>query len=244
MYAIKKSIRKLLNVFGYEIVKLSDHISYAKKDSWLQKLHINTIIDIGANEGQFVNNISRILPGRKIYSFEPIKHCYNQLLKKTSQHNVTAYNYAVGDVNTDAEINISGNYVSSSLLKMEDLHIAMYPKSEYVKKEQIRVVRLDDILKDEGLKDNILIKIDVQGFEEQVLKGGRNTIDKAHAVIIEIALKPLYENQWRFDDVYQYFIGKGFIFLGFTDQVCMKVTGIPLYADGIFLKKEIVDKVY
>lgn len=241
---VRESIRKFVNKFGYEIVKLEDHIAHADRGNWLGKLDIRTIIDIGSNQGQFINQLSRILPGRKIYAFEPIKSCYDKLLVNTKQLNVTAYNTALGDTSGNTEMNISANFVSSSILNMEEVHSSTFPKSGYVNKETIQLSRLDDVMKQHKLERNILVKIDVQGYEEKVLAGGGDTVGQATAVIVETAIKPMYENQWRFDNVYRYFTERGFVFLGFTEQVMMKTTGIPLYADSIFVKKELADSVY
>ncbi|MBS1584968.1 MAG: FkbM family methyltransferase [Bacteroidetes bacterium] len=240
----KESIRKFVNVFGYEIVKLENHIAHAKKGNWLQKLDIQTIIDIGSNEGQFIEQISRILPNRRIYAFEPIKGCYEKLVTNTRKFDVTAYNYGLSDYNGETEINISENFVSSSLLGMENLHREMYPKSGYTRKETIQIARLDDILKNEKINKNVLIKIDVQGYEEKVIAGATNTIDTATAIIIETSFQPLYNKQWLFNDVYQYFIGHGFTFMGFAEQPMWKVTGIPLYGDAIFIRNEMVKSVF
>lgn len=241
---VRKLIRKYLNTFGYEIVKLESHVAHSRRHSWMQELDIKTIIDVGSNEGQFIGNINKILPGRKIYAFEPIKDCYDTLLANTQKLDVVAHNCAIGEVNEDAEINVSSNLVSSSILEMEDLHTTMYPNSEYVKKEAIVIKRLDDVMKAYDTEENVLIKVDVQGYEEQVLKGGVETFKKATAIIIETSIEPLYENQWVFDDVYSYFIDKGFIFLGFADQIYLKTNGIPLYADCIFVKKEMAGHLY
>lgn len=241
---VRKLIRKYLNTFGYEIVKLQNHIAHSKRNSWLQQLDLRTYLDIGSNEGQFINDMGKVLPGIKIYAFEPIKDCYEKLLVNTKHLDVTAQNCAIGDKNEETEINVSNNFVSSSILDMEEVHSTMYPDSDYVKKEAIKVKCLDDVMKGVELKGNTLIKIDVQGYEEQVLNGGAETVAKASVIIIETAIKPMYENQWRFDEVYRFITDKGYIFLGFADQILMKTNGIPLYADGIFVKKDIADRLY
>lgn len=240
----KDSLRKFINKFGYEIVKLENHIEHGRRGSWLEKLDIKTIIDIGSNRGQFINQISKLLPGRKIYAFEPIKECYDALLINTKKFDVTAHNTALGNINGESEINVSSNFVSSSILKMEEVHNTQYPDSNYVKKETIKISRLDDVMKQYNVAKNVLIKIDVQGYEEQVLSGGHDTVESGIAVVIETAIKPMYEGQWMFDQVYQYFTSKGYVFMGFSDQIIMKTTGIPLYADSIYIKKEFIDKVY
>ena len=120
-------IRKFFNRFGYEISK-NQHTAVTF-GSWLTKLDISTIIDIGSNEGQFIKSINQALPGRKILAFEPIPVCYTKLVENTKNLNITAYNYGLSDHNGSQEINVSENFVSSSILPMENLHKNLFPES-------------------------------------------------------------------------------------------------------------------
>ncbi len=237
-------IRKFLNSFGYEIVKLQDSLTTVKVGNWLHKLNIQTIVDVGSNEGQFIHTIVKTLPNKKIFAFEPIKACYENLVTNTKQYNVTTYNYGLSDATGTTEINISNNFVSSSILGMKDMHKDLYPESVYTTKETIQLRRLDDVFAKEKLSKNILIKIDVQGYEEKVLAGAPNTIRKAAVIIVETSFEALYEGQWLFDDVYNYFGNAGFKFIGFADQSLSKKTGIPIYGDAIFVKKDLSHKVF
>ncbi|MEI9947346.1 MAG: FkbM family methyltransferase [Chitinophagaceae bacterium] len=240
---LTRPINKIFYSFGYNIVPNHTIIPRTDGKNWAELLNIQTIIDIGSNEGQFIKEINALLPGKKIFSFEPISSCYSKLLENTKGINVTAYNMGLSDVAGTAEINISNNFVSSSILEMAELHKSSYPESHFVKKDTIKLGKLDEILKNEELKENILIKMDVQGYEEKVILGGPKTFAKASALIIESIFEAFYEGQWLFDDLYQYFTQHGFKFMGFSDQVNSKKTGIPLYADSIFIKKELVPKI-
>jgi len=237
---IGRPLNKLLHSFGYNLAAVHTIIPKTTGDNWAKKLNIKTIIDIGSNEGQFINEIESLLPGRKIYAFEPIPSCFKKMLANTASSDVSAYNAGLSDIDGSTEINVSNNLVSSSILEMEELHKSSYPESHYVKKETIELKRLDTVFASIELAENILIKIDVQGYEEKVIKGGEKTFSKAAAIIIESAFEPFYEGQWLFDDVYNYFSNSGFKFMGFADQVTSKKTGIPIYADGIFIKRELI----
>lgn len=243
MKYFKKAFRRILNLNGYEIIRLNklDGLQIGK---WILQTGISTIIDIGSNEGQFLMAINKILPGRKIVAFEPIKECYDKLIKNTQGMDIVAFNYGLSNINGASEINISENLVSSSLLPMEKLHSDLYPESKYVKKNVIDLVRLDDFIEKIELKKNILIKIDVQGYENKVIQGGERTIQAASVVIVEYAYQPIYEGQWLFDDTYRYFTAHDFTFIGFADQVVAAESGIPIYGDAIFVKSEIAATLY
>jgi FkbM family methyltransferase len=241
---IARPIRKILNSFGYEIIKKTDAFTGSKSGNWLEKLNIATIIDIGANEGQFIKAISQTIPGRKIIAFEPIKACYDKLLTNTSHLSVTAYNCGLSNESGTAEINISENFVSSSILPIEQLTTTLYPDSKYVNKQTIELRRLDDVMKDHKLAPNVLLKIDVQGYEEQVLAGSLDTLSKVSAVIIEFSYQPLYAGQWLFEETYDFFTAQGFSFAGLADQANSKETGIPIYGDAIFIRKEPLQRIF
>ncbi len=243
MKVIGRFLNKIFNVFGYHLSHKHKIIPATFDKNWGERLNINTILDIGANEGQFILEINSILPNRKIYAFEPIPDCYKKLVQKTGKLDVTCFNFGLSDINGNIEINISNNLVSSSILKMEELHKKNYPNSEFVKKQDIQIKRLDDVLPDLDIKENFLIKVDVQGYENKVILGGKKTFELASAIIIESSFAMLYNDQWLFDDIYQHFINSGFKFMGFTDQENSKKSGIPLFADSIFIRKDLVHLV-
>ena len=237
-------IRKLLNSLGYEIVKRESILSPFSIHKWITKLDIKTIIDVGANEGQFINSINRILPGKKIFAFEPIKVCYDKLVSNTKHLNVTAFNCGLSDHSGKSEINISENFVSSSILPIENLTTSLYPESHYVNKQTIELKRLDDVLAGVDIATNILLKIDVQGYEQKVIAGSVNILKNIAVLIIEFSYQPLYADQWLFDDTYKYFTSIGFKFVGIADQVNSKTSGVPIYGDAIFVNNELAKGIY
>lgn len=235
---------RLFQKMGYTVSPSYYMIPPSKGTKWIEKLDINTIIDIGSNEGQFIRKISKILPERKIYAFEPIHSCYKNLVNSFDSNQVTVYNYALSDHDGKSEINISNNTESSSLLEMKELHLSSYPDSTFVKKEQIELKRLDDVIDPALIKPNILIKLDVQGYEEKVIAGGPIIFSKANLIIIETIFEPLYEGQWLFDNIFKHFTERNFKFIGFAEQEFSPNSGIPLFADAIFVRNDFVSRVF
>lgn len=235
--------RKFINSMGFEVIKLENANTF-EIGKWIQKLDINTIIDIGSNEGQFILSISRILPNRKIIAFEPIKDCYDKLVANTSALNVVYNNCGLSDANTTAEINVSKNFVSSSILPMENFHKKLYPESKYTGRQTIELKKLDDVMKGIEVNENVLLKVDVQGYEHKVIMGGEETIRRAAVVIIEYSYEPIYEGQWLFNETYRYFTDNGFRFIGVADQAQSPQTGIPVYGDAIFVRSDLANLIY
>lgn len=228
---ITKLIKSIFHFFGIEVTKY-----YSPNYTWLKRENINTVIDIGANTGQFALKIAKIFPEAKIYSFEPIKSCYNELISKTKKLKIKVFNVALGEMEYTTAINVSSHSPSSSLLEMERDHKELFKHTAQSKEETIQVKTLDSILNINDLNKNILIKIDVQGFEASVLRGGLNLIDEAKIIIIEINYYQLYKNQTSFHEIYSILSKYNFQFAGNLNQTFNHKTGDIIYSDSIFIK--------
>jgi FkbM family methyltransferase len=236
---IKLFINNFLNHFGYQITKspFSKRQIGAGHFKWLQNFGISTILDIGANEGQFIQKISKVLPDAKIYSFEPLKDSFIKLEKMVSdKKNITAFNFALGDEDKEAIINLNEYSPSSSLLELTDLHKDAFPVTKKVKEEKIYIKVLDKIFKQLELNKKVLMKIDVQGYELNVLRGADNTIKDVDIILIETSFYELYTNQPLFDDIYSFLSNKGFNYFGSFEQLYDERDGKILQADSIFIR--------
>ena len=95
--------------------------------------------------------------------------------------------------------------MSSSLLEMGKQHLKSAPKSMYIGKQKVEVITIDSIFKKYYKKrDKVLLKIDVQGFEDQVLEGAKLSLDDIYAIKLELSLANLYEG----DKIYKYYLDK------------------------------------
>jgi FkbM family methyltransferase len=236
---IKIYINNFLHHFGYQLTKYP--FSKRQIDSgyfrWLQNIGIRTILDVGANEGQFIKKITKILPEAKIYSFEPLKDSFIKLEKLVSaKKNITAFNFALGDNEKESLINKNEYSPSSSLLELTDLHKNAFPVTKKVKEEKIYVKVLDKIVNELELKKKVFLKIDVQGYELNVLRGAENTIKDVDIILIETSFYELYTNQPLFNDIYSFLSNKGFNYFGSFEQLYDERDGKILQADSIFIR--------
>jgi hypothetical protein len=103
---------------------------------------------------------------------------------------------------------------------------------------QVEVTRLDDYVREHSLPQPDLIKIDVQGYEDRVLRGGPMTIGKAKYCVIEMSMLPLYEGGPLFDDIYGMMRTMGFRLVGITGDLRGR-SGRQLQADGIFVNQDL-----
>lgn len=247
---LKKSINAFLGNFGVEMRKISREENAPAIETpqteqqsddlapyrWLINQKIRTVLDIGANTGQFAEQIHEILPRAKIVSFEPLKDCYEELVKNGERlGQFSAYNCALGREEGEALIYRSEFSPSSSLRPMGALHKAAFPFTKRGTVEKISVKKLDTI---KGLDVSLpmLIKIDVQGFEDEVIDGGSKTIGKAQVLIVETSFQTLYKGQPMFDEIYTRLKKLGFSYHGNWYQDNDSRNGSALQADAIFIK--------
>ena len=235
---MKKLVKKIFAAAGADIRRIHPEDNNYK---WLEKYTIKTVIDIGANTGQFAAQIHEILPNADIFSFEPLADCFEKLLENMkSAANFKAFNLALGDKEDHDEIYRSEFSPSSSFLRMGDTHKNIYPHTCNSTAEKVTIIKLDTALHAIELKDNLLVKIDVQGYEDKVIAGGIDTISRANVIITEVSFEELYKGQPLFSTIYDMLVKIGFEYKGNLDpQRKNPVDGRVLQADSIFIKKEI-----
>ncbi len=205
---------------------------------WIKAAQINTILDIGANTGQYSSAAHAVLPLAMIYSFEPLADCYRQLTRRMSgARGFQAFNVALGAEGGSTTFYRNVFTQSSSVLDMAPLHRRTFPWTAESAPVMVEMRRLDSFWPDLVLKPNVLVKIDVQGYEDRVLLGGERVIRRASYVIVETSFESLYEGQASFETVYDIMMNYGFRYAGNLDQLESPVDGRILQADALFVRR-------
>lgn len=194
--SVARSARELLTGVG----EISDtpFKSIARN---LEKLQISGVIDVGANVGQFGLDIRRHGFEGLIVSYEPVQETFATLSQTIKQHQPwKAFQLGLGAVESERTINISGNSgLSSSILEMGSLHLENFPDSVTVARQMISISTIDKQLADLGLQpQEIMLKLDVQGFEAEVLTGASQSLSKIPLCYLEVSISPLYEGEVSF----------------------------------------------
>ena len=168
----------------------------------LDSRDIETVLDVGANVGQFARMIRGAGFDGDILSFEPLSDAYRRLTRRSSgDPRWQAFNSAVGAEPGRSTINISANSFSSSLLAMTNAHLDAAPGSEFIGSEDVDVTTVATIVEEHGLDPaRMFIKVDTQGFEKSVMAGAGAVIDTVAAVQLELSFVELYEGQELFDE--------------------------------------------
>lgn len=200
---------------------------------------VDLVFDIGANVGQFSSELRKSGYRGRIVSIEPLEEEWSLCKSASSRdefwtlHDRCALGASFGEV----EINKSENSISSSILDMKEKHLMAAPKSKFTGKAQTKLVTLDSIF-DQYVKidDVVAIKIDVQGYEEEVLKGAAMALGRTKLIQIELSLVELYDGAPDYKQMIDKLSGFGFelwqIVPGFWDGR----TGQLLQFDGFFVR--------
>lgn len=236
----------VLNRMGID-VRLLRNIKRAQATETLQqesenwrflKNHcIDSVLDVGANEGQFAQLIRRVCPDSLVWSFEPLPDVFGKLVEQTrSDPAIHPFNLALSDRNAEVCMNQSEFSPSSSLLSMAQLHREEWPHSVRHKEVLVKLVRLDDWVSDNGVVvgPGTLLKADVQGHELSVLKGGEKTLRNVGVAVIEVEFYELYEKQPLFSEIHAMMESLGFRYRGNVEQHYSRKSDQILFADAIF----------
>jgi len=168
------------------------------------------IVDGGGNNGSTTDYFLRQYKEPIIHIFEPIPGLVEQLNNKYKNNkNVNVHGAALGARTEIINFNIVDNLVSSSVLKPSELNQNIHGKNmDIVQEVRVPQVRLDDSMK--GVREIDLLKLDLQGFELEALKGCGNLLDHVKIISTEVEFVPLYDNQPLFGDIDTYIRSKGF----------------------------------
>lgn len=240
---LKYQVRKLLWRAGYDVSRFSPTSHpLARRKRMLSYYGINTVLDIGANSGQFAQQLKGELgyTGRVI-SFEPISSVFKILtVNADGDPQWQVSNIALGDADENQTINISGNSYSSSLLDMLPSHLKSAPESRYVDSETISVRRLDSVFDDYcSSSENIYMKIDTQGFEGRVLRGAELSLGHIDTVQMEMSLVPLYQGELSFIEMIELMDAKGYGLVALEPGFSDAESGQLLQVDGIFRRRRL-----
>lgn len=250
---MKAAAKKILSFCGLDVrlvrnIRRHDVLTWERKQDamwrpFLSHRNIRTVIDVGANTGQFATLIHRQCPEARVISFEPLESCQPELESVLcSVPGSRLVRAAVGDVPGTAKMNSSEFSPCSSLLAGTQLLGEDYADAAQVKTIEVPVVRIDDALKDEILVGDILVKFDVQGFEIPAMRGAEQLLEKASIVVCEVCFfRKLYEGQPLFDEIHKELSSRGFTYMGNAEQSVRKTDGRVVEADAVFEKLQSTD---
>jgi len=181
------------------------NIHQEKIFSFLKKIDIKIIFDVGAHKGEFLESIKKLENYEKIYSFEPQKKIYEENKQLNEKYKISYLNLAISDysgiktlkinkkssTSTFSEINSS-----STWYKIKSLLISGNIKTSFISEEEVKTITLDDFCFKNKVENIDLLKIDTEGHEKEVLAGANSLFSKKKIkyILIEFHSSKMYKN--------------------------------------------------
>ena len=240
--SIKETLRSLAEATGHEVRNTNVYTSPKLRHRLLfSQLQIDLVVDVGANTGQFARQCRAAGYRGKLISFEPSAAAHASLLQSAAADPLwnVADRMALGAPTGETEINIAANSFSSSILPMLDSHLSAAPESRYLHKEKVPLRRLDDVLPSDNSSRRIFLKLDVQGYESQVLAGATQLLSQTLAVQLEMSLLPLYKGETLMPEICAMMAHNGFELWDLEPSFRNPTTGRLLQIDGIFTRSSV-----
>lgn len=208
----------------------------------LKYFEIETIFDVGANTGQFAYYSRKLGYTNRFYSFEPLKQEF-EILSGFAKNDPKweVFNMAIGDFDGEIEMNVASNSQSSSILNMTQAHIDSAPNSAYKGKQKVKIRKLDTMIPE--IVDDLeatYLKIDVQGFEKNVLDGATQFLNKTKGLQLELSLVELYHGEELMIEMCARLKKMGFRLYSLEPGFYDEKSGQLLQTDGIFFKEDIL----
>jgi FkbM family methyltransferase len=186
----------------------------------LPKLEVRTVFDVGAHVGQSATRYLHRFPHARVYSFEPVKATYQELLDNVGAHpHSVAVNVALGDADTKATIALHSRSDMASLVAAE-------PGAEG---QEVPVHTLDGYCRDSGIERIDYLKIDTEGYDLRVLEGAAGMLGRHAVALVEVeaGISPGNERHVPLHDLKDYLETAGYLAFGFYSQKEEWMTGRP-----------------
>ena len=170
------------------------------------------ILDIGGSVGNTAELYANAFPLDKIYVFEPIRSSFEMLQQNTRKYpNITIENKAIGNEIGRRTIQLANRISSSSLFKLKETRYkeGFGNKIALDGTEEIEITSLNEYLP-RGTSIKIM-KLDVQGYEIEVLRGASNHMENVDLIVVEVSNHDGYESAPKYYEVDKLIRENGFV---------------------------------
>jgi FkbM family methyltransferase len=240
----RRALKQRLRARGWEIARWPAGDPGFKRQLLIAKLGVDLVLDVGANAGHYGSQLRDLGYEGAILSFEPLPAAYAALVKQADlDSRWSALPIALGATPGVLDLNVSRNSVSSSFLPIGERHLAAAPESDFVGRHEVAISTLDTVAIDDVKgAAQCLLKVDTQGYELEVLRGGTEVLQQVAVVEVEMSLTKLYEGQPLMSDIVAFLSNRGFRLYGLDAGFWDRDTGETLQVDGVFVRAEPVQQ--
>jgi FkbM family methyltransferase len=235
----KMAVRSRLQKRNLDLVRNPFPVRVATSLRWLGA---DTVLDIGANIGQYASALRSSGFDGRIISCEPLPDAFAHLSRRSgSDRRWTTLHTAVGAERGNLTINVSANSYSSSVLTMTDAHLDAAPGSQTIGAEHVTVTTVADIAAQHEVEPaHTLLKVDTQGYEGPVLDGAGGLLSRFAAVQLEMSFVALYGGQLLFAELNERLEAAGFGIYALDPGFADPRTGRMLQCDGLYVRTDLM----
>ena len=225
---------------GLGLKNLADYIEQRQKLLGLTNLDIRTVVDVGANKGRAGRRFRRLFPAATVYCVEPIPRLCRRLEQwaETQGGAVRVLELALSRTPSEQPLYV---HRQSDILST----LAAPPPGEAARYEPItvRVDTLDRLAGELQLEADVLVKLDTEGLDLEVIRGGEATLRRAAAVIVESVFypNPAGDGAPTFEDIAAALRDLGYVYRGNVRLGCHH--GTPMLADVLFARREAAERM-
>ena len=200
---------------------------------------LKCVVDVGANIGQWANALLALVSPEKFIAIEPGPAAFATLQERFGKRsNVELHNVAIGGSDGVTTLRVTRDSTGASVLppraEMRDLIGSNWAVESEV---ECPMRTLDTLLA--HLSEISLLKIDVQGYEKEVLAGAKQTLAKTKFLLIELNYMPQYAGGSWFGEMHEMLTREyGFILVNASKPLCLN--GRASMSDGLYVNEALV----
>ena len=197
-----------------------NHVLAGTEHRKVFRRNLAMVVDIGANRGQFALAVRRSILKARVIAFEPLSDAagtFRNIFQGDSA--VTLHQAAIGPEAGEATIHVPAADDSSSLLPISTLQDQLFPGTHEIRTETIKVGRLSDFVASKEIVTPAMLKLDVQGYELEALKGCDELLEKFSYIYVECSFLELYSGQAMADDVIEWLRKRSWFLSGIYNMI-------------------------
>jgi FkbM family methyltransferase len=235
---VARRSRNAFRSLGLEVGRYGDGLA-DQRSRILRATPECVVWDVGANTGQYGQDLRDADFHGLIVSFEPNSRAFHELKVRASRNEPwQTERVALGRSAGVANLNIAKNSQSSSLMPMLPTHYMAAPTSVYIDTEAVQVKSLDSFAS--VCLGPAYLKIDTQGFEMEVLEGAVTLLTQVIALEVELSLVPLYDDAPLMPEVLTHLYDMSFRLIALERVFWDRDSGRTLQINGLLRPKALL----